>query len=504
MRSLRFVAVLAISAQVAFAQQAGRVASSLSLEEAISTARQNNPKFLTDPEQRADVATSQVRQAYSALLADSERELQRRSYQQAGTQYVRAGARRQRRHVPVVVQPRRELLHHGRSGVRSAAGAREPRGRGGRRRQLGRSARALSDQSVHRRAQVAGAGGAAPTRWFRRRPGSSTSRNAKMKVGAGTIVDIRTAEVAVGQAQVNQLTAHNQAVIEKMRLFQFMGVPADTGRRSSRRSSRSRSPASRSIRSSTSRAASIRTSPPTSRGRFAAEMDVRAAQTGYLPSLSVGTGWGGNSFVVRELGYSWSAAAVNRPDRQQMRVLPLARLAAHARRPARARLRHGTLTQGRSTRAMQREQHSSRSSSPGTRSSCRRDAVDPDLQRLLARSAARAGARDARQRGERCARARNLQLTTDVTQAYLNSMTAAKTVQLQEQNAAKAAEELAFVEERYRVGAATFLDVTTSRGIVRNGADRPRQLDLRLSQGVRRARKRGRASPPLRLNHHHG
>jgi outer membrane protein TolC len=41
---------------------------------------------------------------------------------------------------------------------------------------------------------------------------------------------------------------------------------------------------------------------------------------------------------------------------------------------------------------------------------------------------------------------------------------AAKTVQLQEQTAQKASEELAAVEERYKVGAATFLEVTTSRG----------------------------------------
>ena len=34
----------------------------------------------------------------------------------------------------------------------------------------------------------------------------------------------------------------------------------------------------------------------------------------------------------------------------------------------------------------------------------------------------------------------------------------------QEQNATKAKEELAYAEERYKVGLATFLDVTTSRG----------------------------------------
>jgi outer membrane protein len=61
-------------------------------------------------------------------------------------------------------------------------------------------------------------------------------------------------------------------------------------------------------------------------------------------------------------------------------------------------------------------------------------------------------------------RNRNLQLTTEVTQAYLTLVTDARTVQLQEQNAAKATEELAFAEESYKVGAKTFLDVTIARG----------------------------------------
>ena len=66
MRSLRFVAALAISAQAVIAQQpAGR--SSLSLDEAISIARLNNPNFLTS-QSNVRVATSGIRQAYSALL----------------------------------------------------------------------------------------------------------------------------------------------------------------------------------------------------------------------------------------------------------------------------------------------------------------------------------------------------------------------------------------------------------------------------------------------------
>ena len=129
--------------------------------------------------------------------------------------------------------------------------------------------------------------------------------NAKMKVGAGTIIDIRTAEVALGQAQVNQLTAHNQAEIDKLRLFQYMGVPADTSTKlttqfaisqpdvHARLGARPRSPRESGPRRRRSRA------------KFAAEMGVKTASMGYLPSLCLSTGWGGNSFGVCRRGTSW-------------------------------------------------------------------------------------------------------------------------------------------------------------------------------------------------------
>jgi outer membrane protein len=61
-------------------------------------------------------------------------------------------------------------------------------------------------------------------------------------------------------------------------------------------------------------------------------------------------------------------------------------------------------------------------------------------------------------------RARELKMVAEVTQAHRNLETAVKTVELQETNAVAAREQLSFAEERYKVGAATFLDVTTSRG----------------------------------------
>ena len=43
-------------------------------------------------------------------------------------------------------------------------------------------------------------------------------------------------------------------------------------------------------------------------------------------------------------------------------------------------------------------------------------------------------------------------------------MTAVQTVALQEKNAENARQALEFAQERYRVGAASFLDVTVARG----------------------------------------
>ncbi len=60
-------------------------------------------------------------------------------------------------------------------------------------------------------------------------------------------------------------------------------------------------------------------------------------------------------------------------------------------------------------------------------------------------------------------RAAELTLTANVTNAYLNLTTAAQTVSIQEQNSRTAREALMLAEERYRVGAATFVEVTQAQ-----------------------------------------
>jgi outer membrane protein TolC len=60
-------------------------------------------------------------------------------------------------------------------------------------------------------------------------------------------------------------------------------------------------------------------------------------------------------------------------------------------------------------------------------------------------------------------RSRELALNADITAAYLSLQTAQQTVALQQENSAKARQELDFVQNEYAVGLSTFVDLTTSR-----------------------------------------
>ena len=54
---------------------------------------------------------------------------------------------------------------------------------------------------------------------------------ARQQVGATTMLDVRNAEVAVSQAQVNQLRERNSVEVEMLRLFQTIGVEEPEGAR---------------------------------------------------------------------------------------------------------------------------------------------------------------------------------------------------------------------------------------------------------------------------------
>src|SRR5215212_3309621 len=125
---------------------------------------------------------------------------------------------------------------------------------------------------------------------------------AKLAVGSGTSLDIRRAEVALGQSQVALLTARNNVEVEKLRLFQQLGVtqPSDVelttdfpvnpptfALDSLLDLARRQNPAVLALRS---------------RER-AASLNVKVARAEYTPTLSLSTGWGGNSYQYMDADY---------------------------------------------------------------------------------------------------------------------------------------------------------------------------------------------------------
>lgn len=456
MRSLRFVAALAISGQALAAQQPP-VGKSLTLDDAINTARRNNPNYLT-VESNVRSSTAQLRQTYSALLPSVTSSFGA-NYQQAGQQVVsgiQLGA-----NGDTYQSSYRLNLNYGVSGAVLFAPRQARANRDAAEADIASSAEAtralVTNQyiaALKSKAQAELADSLVATA-----TGQLDLANAKVKVGAGTIVDIRTAEVAVGQAEVNQVLSHNQATVDKIRLFQYMGVPADTTVQLTTQFSISQPGFTLDSLLNLAHHVNPDVAADESR-RFAADMGVRSAQMSYLPTLSIGTGWGGNSFSYVDPNY-----LVNTKNAS------IQALAASCLSQDSLRTRVGL--GGFSCRTTPLSADEVSALKAGNNQFPFNFQKNPfgigatlsfPIFNNYQREAQLEQARVTRDNATYALKARNLQLTTDVTNAYLSLVAAAKTVQLQEQTAAKAAEELAAVQERYKVGAATFLEVTTSRG----------------------------------------
>ena len=283
---------------------------------------------------------------------------------------------------------------------------------------------------------------------------------ARQSVGAATILDVRTAEVALGRAQIAALQAKNAAEVQMLRLFEQMGVPQPPNVElttrfpvaqvqfnvdSLKRLARSVNPGLVALRSRES----------------AAVAGVRAQRGQYLPSLSLSTGWG------------WNGSRFTNTDALIERA-QLGQLANFGECATLDSLRTGAGMPGLSCNTLfptplpQSAIDNIRSSNqsldftkaPQSFSAFVSIPIFDNLNREVRLQQANIDRDNARF----AVRGREVRLDADVTEAYLNLVTAIRTVELNDINAAAAREQLAFAEERYRVGAATFLDVTTSRG----------------------------------------
>jgi outer membrane protein len=280
-------------------------------------------------------------------------------------------------------------------------------------------------------------------------------------VGSGTVLDVRRAEVGLGQAQVALLRVRNAVEVEKLRLFQQMGVEQAPG---------------------VALTTEFRIDPPTftlsqlldlarrqnpaivalrSRER-AADLNTKVAKAEYTPTLALSTGWGGNSYQYADQDYLVNQARHGKLAQQsgciqqessRVRVgLPSADC-------------NGAAFQFTDAQAAAIRERNSQFPFKFQRSPLAFTAsLSVPIFNNFNREERVQRAEVEREDAMYSVRAKDLALTADVTQAYLTLMTGTQTVALQEQNATKAKEELAYAEERYKVGISTFLDVITSRG----------------------------------------
>jgi len=283
---------------------------------------------------------------------------------------------------------------------------------------------------------------------------------ARQSVGAATILDVRTAEVALGRAQVAALQAKNSAEVQMLRLFEQMGVPQPENVELT--TNFRVLPVTFGLDTLKSLARSVNPGLNALRSReTAAVAGVRAQRGQYLPTLSLSTGWGWNASR-----FTNTDALVERAQLGQLAnfgecsTLDSLRVGAGMSSLSCGSLFPTPLPQS----AIDAIHGSNRSldfaKAPQTFSAF----VSIPIFDNLGREVQLQRANIQRDNARYAVRGLEVRLDADVTEAYLNLVTAIRTVELNDVNAVAAREQLAFAEERYRVGAATFLDVTTSRG----------------------------------------
>ncbi|HET9387335.1 MAG TPA: TolC family protein [Gemmatimonadales bacterium] len=280
---------------------------------------------------------------------------------------------------------------------------------------------------------------------------------ARYGVGQATLIDVRQAQVARGQAEVALLRAQTAVSVEKLRLFEQMGVtpPVDVASVQLTDSfavqqptwqlselmgmAEQQNPALKALRAR----------------EDAAAWNQRATASAYGPSLSLSAGWSGftqqftevdpiifnaqqasaaqlqecqdNNTIRQSAGLSpnscsafvWGASDEQR-IRNQNSVFPF----EFTQQPFQARL---TVTLP----------------------------VFTNFGQQLRVSEARAQHNDV----EEQVRARGLAVQTDVSQAFLALQTAYRAVGLQDTNRTAGREQLQLATERYRVGSGTFFDL---------------------------------------------
>jgi len=280
---------------------------------------------------------------------------------------------------------------------------------------------------------------------------------ARFDVGQNTLLDVRQAEVAKGQSDVALLQAQQNLTVEKLRLFQQMGLeaPSDLSVLTLSDSFPVTEPTWTldqllgDADDSNPDVAALRAQ------ETSAVWNERATKSQWLPSLSLFANWSGFTQQFTDVdGYvaGQQAQATNNFNScldqnqiYQVAGLPLENCNSFAFTPERE--------------AALRAQNSvfpfDFTRQPFSASVTLSFPIFDSFNRNLQNSQASAAADDARE----ARRARELQVRTDVSQQYYGLIASYQAIQIQETNRVSAQEGLRLARERYRVGSGTFFEL---------------------------------------------
>jgi outer membrane protein TolC len=303
---------------------------------------------------------------------------------------------------------------------------------------------------------------------------------ARYEVGQNTMLDVRQAEVNHGQARVALLQADQLTTVEKLRLFQQMGVPAPDDP-SSVVLSDTFPIVDPSWALADLMADAQESNPDLSALRArqnAAGANARAVKSDWLPSFSLSAGWSGytQQFTNSDPVVAGSVAGAIRSSASNTIACNfqndmIAGLATPTVSPFDCSTYAFTTADSLSLVQGIRDQNTvfpfDFTRQPFSARVGLSFPIFTQFRRPMASAQASAAADDARE----SVRARELDVRTAVTQAYYGLLAAHEAIGIQEQNQTAAGEGLRLATERYRVGSGTFFELLDAQ-LASQNADR--------------------------------
>jgi outer membrane protein len=453
--------VLSLAAQTPLAAQSQGAPTTLSLEQSLALARENNPGYLQQRND-VDVARSSVRAAYGSMLPSVNAS--------TGFGYTAAGEARFGS-VGFGAQPENYSSDYsvGMNMQLSGATLLQPsversRRRATERRVAGAEA-TLEAQVTQQYLSVLQARElvAQAEREVARTSEYVRLAEAQLEVGAGTPLNVRTAQVSRGQAEVSLVQARNTADIAALTLGQIIGVPLDATVQLTSRFEifEPTWQPDALVQTALQKNPTLLAAQATGE---AARTGVRAARSSYLPSVGLSVGLRGNVYQagnvnslveqrLQGLGQQFESCQINNDLKALVGRAPSNCGIFNAQDPAVVdAIRRDTEAQNSGWPFSYNRQPLSASLSFSL-------PIFQGFNRQLQVDQARAQASDAQQQ----VRAEELRLRQEVNAAVRNLRAAYETALLQEQVRANAAESLRLAQERFRFGAANSIEVTDAQ-----------------------------------------